>query len=293
MPVLIALLFGAVAGTETCASHDSEDNVCLLALNSSRTRLEAVANATAAGLSELNNTINGSAQKGLGTTLGTTLGTLVSDYRERNARSGAAGAAGDAGSAKEASAGGDAASSQSSDSGSGSTDHATDGLTAAATAAAVAKYKQISKQEPHSEGISLEPNLHSGLTSQPSSAYDLNTQNASKRTLNPAPESSGKYHDEIGKGPYEGSSTSYADELHAKFGTQISGGFETQSAQMSSGATELQTVLKTMYNLGRLIKRMPDDKLETQRETPAPTPPPYAFARRFEPFGKGTSTIGT
>merc|ERR1719460_3180454 len=61
------------------------------------------------------------------------------------------------------------------------------------------------------------------------------------------------------------------------------------SSSFGSGATELQTVLKSMYDLGRLIKRMPDDRLESQKETPSPTPPPYAFARRFVPFGKGTS----
>ena len=66
---------------------------------------------------------------------------------------------------------------------------------------------------------------------------------------------------------------------------------DTAPTKLTSSASDLQTVLEAMYNLGRLIKRMPDDRLETRKETPAPTPPPYAFARRFEPFGEGKSTI--
>ena len=63
------------------------------------------------------------------------------------------------------------------------------------------------------------------------------------------------------------------------------------ATKLTSSASDLQTVLESMYNLGRLIKRMPDDRLETRKETPAPTPPPYAFSRRFVPFGEGKSTI--
>jgi hypothetical protein len=91
--------------------------------------------------------------------------------------------------------------------------------------------------------------------------------------------------DFTGKGTVK---NSVADQL--AMGKQIQGQSGVTST-LSSSSSELQTVLKSMYDLGRLIKRMPDDKLETRKETPSPTPPPYAFARRFEPFGTGTSTI--
>jgi hypothetical protein len=82
-----------------------------------------------------------------------------------------------------------------------------------------------------------------------------------------------------------------ADQLNMAKQMNAFGEPGVTTTSLSSSATELQTVLKAMYQLGRLIKRMPDDKLETRKETPSPTPPPYAFARRFEPFGKGTSSI--
>jgi hypothetical protein len=80
-----------------------------------------------------------------------------------------------------------------------------------------------------------------------------------------------------------------ADQLN--MGKRLMGEQGVSTTSLTSSATELQTVLQAMYKLGRLIKRMPDDKLESRKETPPPTPPPYAFARRFVPFGDGTSAI--
>ena len=54
MPLLLAILLGALA-EGTCASQDSEDNVCLLALNSTRSTLEANANISAAASSDFHN----------------------------------------------------------------------------------------------------------------------------------------------------------------------------------------------------------------------------------------------
>jgi hypothetical protein len=94
--------------------------------------------------------------------------------------------------------------------------------------------------------------------------------------------------DFTGKGTVKNSA---ADQLNFAKKINEYGQPGMSSRSFGSNAPELRTVLESMYNLGRLIKRMPDDKLESSKETPAPTPPPYAFARHFVPFGKGTSAI--
>jgi hypothetical protein len=148
------------------------------------------------------------------------------------------------------------------------------------------------------------PQFQERLKSSASTAYHNNVEAKAKTPLTDSPQGvvagfkvplnepplQGSPKAELGKG-YERNPR--ADELEEKYGADIKRhyGEGDASGSFSSSASELQSVLQSMYNLGRLIKRMPDDKLETRKETPSPTPAPYAFARRFEPFGKGTSAI--
>lgn len=55
----------------------------------------------------------------------------------------------------------------------------------------------------------------------------------------------------------------------------------------SAGPAKLDNVLQTMFQLGQLIKNMPDDnlRLHSSRKTEQPTPAPYAHTREFQPFG--------
>lgn len=289
MQLFPAILLGAFLAHGTCARHDSEDNVCLLALNSSRSKLEANANGTSSGLyntTELS-LAGGNNQHGLGATLGT----LVSDYRERSARS-AANRSG-SGSKTEVGAGASAGFREKSISVAGSMDqsaggtrtkddHHSDGTDSAMEVSeefrqrideAASVPAEIKNQEAHFYGKKTPP--------EPGQSMSLN------HTTAKMPSKAELTSNFNGKGTMMNSA---ADNMY--FAKQLTANGQSEDVStFKSSATELQTVLKTMYDLGRLIKRMPDDRLEAKRETPPPTPPPYAHARRFEPFGKGTSTI--
>jgi len=269
MPLLLALLLGALA-EGTCASRDSEDNVCLLALNSTRSTLEANANITAAASSDFHNSTDLSLAGGnLQNGLGATLGTLVSDYRERSARSRLATEA-------DASAAGARA-----ERGQRNGSANAPGTPAEETnLSPITVSDEFKKRLQSSAGKAGQNNM--GATPKVSPLKNDTLQgrvlpygkmNASKR--------------------YEKNEA--ADIMYMRkqqmFPEVNSAPGDTAPTKLTSSASELQTVLEAMYNLGRLIKRMPDDRLETRKESPAPTPPPYAFARRFEPFGEGKSTI--
>jgi len=293
MQLLPAILLGAFLADGTCARHDSEDNVCLLALNSSRSKLEANANGTSAVSSGLHNATElslagGNSQHGLGATLGT----LVSDYRVRSARS-AANRSGDRGLKAEVGAGASAGFREKSISVAGSMDQSAGGARA--------------KDDHHSDGtdpaMEVSEEFQKRVNEAASVPAEVKNQEAhfyGKKTP-PEPGESMSLNHTTAKMPskaeltstFNGKGTmtnSAADNMY--FAKQlIQNGQSEDVATFKSGATELQTVIKTMYDLGRLIKRMPDDKLESHKETPSPTPPPYAYARRFEPFGKGSSTI--
>jgi hypothetical protein len=294
MPSLFAIFFGVLAD-RTCAPHDSEDNVCLLALNSSRSRLEA--NVTAAVSGDLHNMTDlsltgGNSQSGLGATLGT----LVSDYRVRSARSSTNQSGGGAvvqssGTARSANANDGEVTS------SGEATSGNDGDTAGG---------ETSTTETHASPVTLEPRLspqfQERMKASSGSAAEKNLNASkglyakqshpmhSKEEFIPAPRYPPKDGDmqSAAKGTWH---NPLADELakEKRISASVNSGELTTS--LTSSASELQTVLQSMYQLGRLIKRMPDDKLESRHETPAPTPPPYAFSRHFEPFGKGTSTV--
>ena len=42
---------------------------------------------------------------------------------------------------------------------------------------------------------------------------------------------------------------------------------DTAPTKLTSSASDLQTVLESMYNLGRLIKRMPDDRSSSEQKS--------------------------
>jgi len=345
MPSLPAILLGALLAEGTCAPHDSEDNVCLLALNSTRSKANASLAAAVSG--DLSNTTDlslagGSTQRGTGATLGTlveaeaaaaaaaedaaaaaanqrgtgaTLGTLVSDY-VRSARSASNRSASNRSATAETQV-------QHPELHSSAEAHAAMEATLGTHSAAEAKPErpappekkdlateaESAPEETHGEaeagvhtsfGTQLAPEFEQRIRESKSKSAAEKNRDAhftgktppqspgQSFTLNtnalPFGKTSGQ--DFTGKGSVK---NPVADQLHMAKQMAFEPGVSTSS--LSSSATDLQTVLEAMYKLGRLIKRMPDDKLETRKETPSPTPPPYAFARRFDPFGQGTSSI--
>jgi len=276
MPLLLVILLGALA-EGTCASHDSEDNVCLLALNSTRSTLEAKANITAAASSDFHNSTDvslaaGNLQDGrlateadasgrgitsgqwsgrtatAGTTQGTQLDASAAGARaERGQRNGSATAPGTA--AEETNLG------------------------------PMTVSDEFKKRLQSSAGKSGQNNM--GATPKVS---PLKNDTLQGRVLPYGKMNASKRYEKN-----EAADVMYMRKQQMFPEKNMASG--DTATKLTSSASDLQTVLESMYNLGRLIKRMPDDRLETRKETPAPTPPPYAFARRFEPFGEGKSTI--